>query len=309
MTTKRVTVDGSQPRLDRYLSDVLGDVGRRKIRELIEQEKVTVDGRRAKSSQPLIAGQIIEITQLPSRLTPRVELAEEYFSQNHDFNVCFEDENLFVVNKPRAMHSVRQREGEEVTLADLVYASFSEIRVKSISDITRREEGEAGLVQRLDYFTSGLVMGAKRRDVWEEIHHDILSGKIEKSYLALVEGSLEEPKKSIELSLEECDGGRRMRASERGRATISEVQMIRELPTMKTSVVRITGRSFVRHQVRVHLASIGHPLVGDSVYGSERELPDNLSGFLLHAESIRSHHLPNGLLSIENSYFRELLAK
>lgn len=233
---------------------------------------------------------------MKTEISAQAERAQAAGGGSKHASVVFEDDYILAVSKPRAMHSVRQREEDELTLADCIADICPDCL--TASDDPR----EAGLVQRLDFFTSGLVLAAKTRGIWEALHQRLLNGRIEKTYLALIEGKLN-GRQEINTLIEQTKSGKRMKIA---RMTEDDIDQplkkgVFEASTTVTPLADVKGGQIVRaesertyrHQIRLHLSHSGHPLVGDEQYGATRTLEEfskGAAGFLLHAESITFQH-------------------
>lgn len=216
----------------------------------------------------------------------------------------FEDDALFILHKPANAHSVAhsEGEGEPSVAADLLAASP---QLREVAD----RPGDAGLVNRLDFGTSGILIGAKSRAVWEALRGDIQSGEIKKRYLAVLEGIA-----PLSRTIENFIGSPYRRAQKvrvyddlprDGRAlpAISIFRLREPHAAQNISLVEVEAPTARRHQIRVHARSIGHPLVGDTLYGATRSLGDifteQANGFCLHAYSVElTHPLHRRTLSI-----------
>lgn len=161
-------------------------------------------------------------------------------------------------------------------------------------------------MNRLDYETSGILIAAKTRACWQALHQQIMEGAIYKSYLALVEGEF-----PASITLENYLGAPNRRAQrirvyerqppgrERALPARTEFFRLRHLPALGASLVKAVAHTARRHQIRAHAGHLGHPLVGDALYGSPRSLRDLLPPseptdeiplFLLHAGEVRFEH-------------------
>lgn len=249
-------------RIDAFLADALPGVSRKVAREVCRSGGVVHDGIRAKPGTAVKACALIEIAAL-SRLSAARELPAP-----PRLEVLHEDDDLVIVSKPRAVHSITLRDDDPPTLADMLATLWPACRSAS------PDGREAGLVQRLDYYTSGAVAAAKTRSCWQALRTLISEKQVKKTYLALVEGRLE----GKVCCSEPLDG----------REAETAVQGIRVLKN-GLSVVRAAAPLARRHQIRRHLAALGHPLIGDVEYGSALSLSAFTGlqqGFLLHAESL-----------------------
>lgn len=176
----RVVV-GAAGRADRVLLQHLGDASRRLVAQAFAEGRVRVNGRRARKGDAVAAGDILELDGEVARaaLAPAPE-------PDRPLEVVFQDEYLVAVSKPPGMPSLPLRAGERGTLANALAARFPEC-VAAGADAR-----EAGLAHRLDAGTSGLLLAARRADVWQALRAAFRAGEVKKEYLALVEGAVEE---------------------------------------------------------------------------------------------------------------------
>jgi len=311
----RFSVCGSFRRVDLFLSENIADLSRNQARDLCENQQVFINGNPAAPGDSLEAGDTVEVI---GYLGPVLAGAKET-ALPPDFAMLYEDEHIVAAAKPRKMASVRLRHEDPPTLADCIASCCA--RCVGASPDPR----EAGLVQRLDFYTSGIVLAAKDRAAWEGLRKQLFAEKVEKTYLALVEKRPVKKRYTVNLPLVQSRDGKSMSVGKEKDArepvqlaAITEVTVVGqfELGSKWFSVVRAKGRRMRRHQVRVHLASSGHALVGDTLYGSENTLNDALpwaageeEGFLLHAQDIRLQHPISGKemhFQCSSDYFRKL---
>lgn len=241
------------------------------------------------------------------QVTARPDLAEAQGGPLQYIKVLFEDEFLLALEKPRAMHSITLTPEDSLTLADCVAAYCPQCLGASA------DQREAGLVQRLDHFTSGVILAAKTPGVWQSLHQMLIGNEVQKTYLALVEGTLAVAEVHISLPLRQSKGGKKMIAVRTSKARTNNFAAKTNIEGVGTlafegdrtvSIGRARARHVARHQIRVHLASFGHPLVGDKLYGAKWELAEllrevspneivdnrSIDGFLLHAERVEFIH-------------------
>ncbi|MFN8390421.1 MAG: RluA family pseudouridine synthase [Bdellovibrionota bacterium] len=298
MERKLVVTEPNQ-RLDVFLSANIEGLSRKKAREACEGGRVSVNGKAGRAGTALQAGdEIVFLDTGDAAAKPEMGLP---------IHVHLRTESYLVVEKPRGIPTVRLRPDDPVTLADCVAALDS--RCLTASPDSR----EAGLVQRLDYWTSGLVLAAVNRRAWEFFHDALMSGRIRKSYLALVEGEVKRSAYTVGTPLRQSKDGKRMERAEVGDApetsfsaqTRVEVLLSAQFAGKKASIVRAFGDRVRRHQIRAHLAFSGHPLVGDELYGAKSRLADVIpeeDGFLLHADWLEVTDLQTGeLVSVQSA--------
>jgi 23S rRNA pseudouridine1911/1915/1917 synthase len=264
-------------RLDHLLHQRLPEFSRSRIQEWIKAGRVLVDGRAARPSHTVRGGETIDVE--PSAPPPLRAQAEEI-----PLHVLYEDADLVAVDKPAGMvvHA-----GAGIHSGTLVNALLH--RFGALSGVGG--ELRPGIVHRLDRFTSGVLLVAKN----DAAHHNLaaqFSGRhVEKVYLALVHGDLKQETGRIERPIAR-DPVHRTRMTARlsaGRAAWSEYGVLRRFGRFTLLEVRIgTGRT---HQIRVHLSSIGHPVVGDTLYGAPARIENMppLGRYFLHSHRIRFH--------------------
>jgi 23S rRNA pseudouridine1911/1915/1917 synthase len=265
--TRAVPEDLGGERVDRIVA-VLGDMSRSAARELVEAGEVTVGGEAVTPRLRLAAGQTVTFATAP----PAPELEPEPV----DFGVVHEDHDLLVVDKPAGLvvhPGAGRREG---TLAAGILHRHPE--VEGVGDT-----GRWGLVHRLDRDTSGLMVVALTQTAYEGLRRQVEERTVEREYLALADGLFPVPTGTIDAPISR-DPARptRRRVDPEGRPARTHYQVEREFSEAGMTLLRVqleTGRT---HQIRVHLAAIDHPLVGDVVY---RPGPDRVPAprVFLHA--------------------------
>ena len=280
--TLQVPTEDAGRRLDHFLATQLEGVSRSRVQLLLEQGDVLVNGAKVKASLKLRGGEQIVITgsphPAPLKATP----------QDIPLDVIFEDSHLAVVNKPAGMmvHAGAGETEDARNRNTLVNALL--FRFKKLS--STGNDLRPGIVHRLDKETSGLIIIAKSDAAHAALAELFSSRQIRKTYTALVQGWLERDKGTINAAVAR-DPVRRTRMTtrpaENARSAISHFQVVRRLETRfgKFTLVSVrieTGRT---HQIRVHMASIGHPVVGDTLYGASAQLTDQLA---LHQSSSRA---------------------
>ena len=289
---KTMTVDAGSAgkRVDLVVGEAF-TLSRSRVKALFEDEKVRINGRKAKKGQMVMAGDAIEL-ELPE--TPEVSGAAPDASMRLD--VLHEDEALVFVDKPAGVPSQPLQPGELGAVANALVARYPEMA--TVSDDPR----EAGLCHRLDVETSGVLLAARTRDAWQAMRAAFSESRsLTKKYLALVKGPLANDG-VIDVPLAHA-GDHVVPSTTAGREAITEFMVLtRKGPYALVEVTLITG---VLHQVRAHLAAVGAPIVGDTLYGGPAEA--GLSRFFLHAASLAVQHPVTGKrLFVESPLPREL---
>lgn len=210
----------------------------------------------------------------------------------------YADTDIFAVYKPPGLHSVRTGESGGASIADLLLAWRPDLAEVS------QNAGDAGLVHRLDLSTSGVLLGAFSREMWEVLRELLQQGAISKEYIALVEGEFREPRTITTFIGSPYRGGKKVRVYERDPGSKARVlegtttfESISYAPERDMSLVRVSASPARRHQVRVHAAYCGYPLVGDTLYGASTTLEGLTKtprDFLLHATRVAFAHPRSG---------------
>jgi 23S rRNA pseudouridine1911/1915/1917 synthase len=257
-------------RLDKYLVECLPDYSRSRLQAFIKSGKVMVDGQPARKTGQILEGRVNIVVHIPPPAPSEIE------AEAIPLDIIFENENLLVVNKPAGM-VVHPSAGHN--RGTLVHAALA--HAPDIAGVGGKIR--PGVVHRLDKQTSGLILLAKNDAAHQWLQNQFRSRQVEKEYIALVDGKPPTQRGRIEAAIGRDQKMRKImavRPPTRGRPSISEYRTIESFNEHTLLEVHpITGRT---HQIRVHLAFIGCPVVGDTVYGRKHSsLP--LNRHFLHA--------------------------
>lgn len=269
--------DAVGQRLDLYLQQQLPQYSRSRLQQWIKDGRVRVNGATQRPSYTLRSGDRIDVD--PADPAPLHAQPEEI-----PLDILYEDADLVAIHKPAGMvvHS-----GAGVSAGTLVNALLHRFQNLSAAGGSERP----GIVHRLDKETSGVILVARNDAAHRSLAAQFAGRQVEKRYLALVRGSVRLDQGRIEKPIAR-DPVHRTRMTARlakGRASLSEYRVLRRFEGFTLVEVRIgTGRT---HQIRVHMASIGHPVAGDRLYGGP---PSPCGRFFLHAALIRFLHPTTG---------------
>lgn len=279
---------GTAPRLDQYLAHHLKDASRQRVKKLIDEGDVLVDGKRGKASTRLKGGETISIT------IPEPEPLD-LVAEDLPVELVFEDEWLAVVNKPSGMVT---HPGAGITKGTLVNALLHKIG-ESLSGISGTLR--PGIVHRLDKDTSGLLVVAKNEAAVHHLQGEIKSRKAKRIYYALLEGGPSENAGTVSQPIGRHPVRRKeMAIVDNGRPATTHYHVLERFH--KFSLVKLSLETGRTHQIRVHMAYLGCPVAGDIVYNrktsgtlkARQKL--GLRGHALHAAQLCFTHPESGVL-------------
>ncbi|HEM3661440.1 TPA: RluA family pseudouridine synthase [Streptococcus suis] len=270
----RVEIGGI--RLDKALSD-LTDLSRSVANEQIKAGQVLVNGQPKKAKYSVKAGDILTYQ------VPEVEEID-YVAEDIPLEIVFQDEDVAVVNKPQGM-VVHPSAGH--TSGTLVNALLYHVKdLSGINGVLR-----PGIVHRIDKDTSGLLMIAKNDDAHTKLAAELKDKKSLRKYWAIVHGNLPNDRGVIEAPIGRSEKDRKKQAvTAKGKEAVTRFQVLERF--VNYTLVELTLETGRTHQIRVHMAYIGHPVAGDEAYGPRKTLKGH--GQFLHARTLGFTHPRTG---------------
>mgnify|MGYP000418880475 FL=1 len=266
-------------RLDAYISKQMQDLSRSMIQKLLEGNKINVNGKSEKPAYKVQNGDIIEINiEEPKEV--KIE------AQDIPLDIIYEDEDILVVNKQKGLVVHPANGNPDGTLVNAVMAHCKD----SLSGIGG--ELRPGIVHRLDKDTSGLLIIAKNDKAHIQMSNQIKNREVKKTYIALVRGTIAENEATINMPIGRSTKDRKkMAVTKSGKEAVTHFKVLNRYTTDKGSYTLLeikidTGRT---HQIRVHMAEIGHPVIGDVVYSNGKN-EFGVEGQCLHAKRLEFTH-------------------
>ncbi len=279
--TYKVDPTETKKRIDLFLSNVQSEISRSQVQRLIEQDHVSVNGEPVRAKYKVKPGDVV-LLRVPDPVP--LDLSAEPIP----LNIVFEDECMVVVDKPAGM-VVHPAPGH--SSGTLVHALLHHCQdLSGIGGVER-----PGIVHRLDKETSGLVLVAKSETAHRSLAGQFKEREIKKVYLALVRGNVLQNKGVIDLAIGRHKIHRKKMAVQRegGRSAVTSFEVIARYPHF--SYLRLFPKTGRTHQIRVHVAEIGHPILGDKVYGGKLDAQHmKLPRQALHAHQLEIRHPVSG---------------
>ena len=271
----RASEESKNQRLDAFLASSLDGLTRSQATRLIESGEVAVNGRAVSKSYKLAGGEDVAVT------LPEPEPVEAV-PQDIPLDVVYEDADVIVVNKPSGMvvHPAPGHPDGTLINALLYHCAGT---LSGIGGALR-----PGIVHRIDRDTSGLIIAAKNDAAHQYLSAQLADHTLARTYECIVVGALREDRGTVDAPIARHPTDRkRMAVVAGGREAVTHWEVIARYPGYTHVRCRLeTGRT---HQIRVHMAYIGHPILGDTVYGAKKEVP-GLTGQCLHAVGLRFLH-------------------
>ena len=256
-------------RIDKFLSLKM-DLSRNKIQKLIDEGNILVNGSKINNNYKVNLGDVIEVTSLKS-----VQVNNDLIPCDIPLDIVYEDDDLLIINKKSGMVTHPAPGNYENTLVNALIGKYQ----------LSNNELRPGIVHRLDKDTSGLMLVAKNDYTHEKLSNMIQEKKVERYYLALVEGTFNHETGTIDAPIGRDPKNREKQivTSVNSKKAITHFKVIKRYNNYTLIECKLeTGRT---HQIRVHMAYINHPVVGDPLYG--KKIKDSDFGQLLHSYKIK----------------------
>ena len=285
-------------RIDTWIAWNIEDMTRSGVQKLIEQGNITINDHIVKNNYRLRLGDVAKV------LVPEA-VPVEILAEDIPLDILYEDEDVIVLNKPQGMvvHPAAGHLAGTVVNALLYHCKG---QLSGINGVMR-----PGIVHRIDKDTSGVIMAAKNNMAHQSLAKQLAEHSITRKYTAVVFGKLQEESGTVDQPIARSSQDRKkMAVVPGGRHAVTHYKVIERLGKYTVIEAQLeTGRT---HQIRVHMSYIGHPLVGDTVYGTKRQ-PVNLLGQALHARVLGFVHPRTGQYmefeAVLPAYFDKLILK
>lgn len=286
-------------RIDRFLSDEMPDVSRSHIQKLIKEHLVTVNGNQVKSNYKVNTGDAVSVS-LPDPEVPDI------VPEDIPLDILYEDDDILIVNKPKGMvvHPAPGHYSQTLVNAVMFHCKDN---LSGINGVSR-----PGIVHRIDMDTTGSLIICKNDLAHQSLAKQLKDHSITRKYHAIVHGNLKEDTGTVNAPIGRHPVSRKKMSTHapNGRPAVTHYKVLERFGAYTYIECQLeTGRT---HQIRVHMASIGHPILGDAVYGPVK-CPFKLEGQTLHAKILGIKHPRTGEYMEFDAplpaYFEELLRK
>lgn len=264
-------------RIDKYLSELMSDYSRSYLEKMITNGKISVNSNNVKPSYKIVAGDEISISDIEITVP-------DILPENIELDILYEDEDVIVVNKPKGMVVHPDNTYSSGTLVNALMYHCSDL--SGINGVLR-----PGIVHRIDMDTTGSIISCKNDLSHEFIAKQLSEHTLDRTYLAIVHGRIADDEGQINLPIGRDEKNRKKMAVnyKNGKEAITNFTVLERFKDFTYIECRLhTGRT---HQIRVHMAHIGHPLLGDELYCNKKcPYPNYVKGQCLHAYKLGFIH-------------------
>lgn len=300
MELKVLNVDVGK-RLDNFIVQNVDNLTRSYIKNLIDDELVTVNGKKQKAGYSLKENDIINI-QIPEDKEANIK------AEDIKLNIMYEDDDILIVDKEKGMVVHPANGNYSGTMVNSLMYSHKD-KLSSINGTIR-----PGIVHRIDKDTSGILVVAKNDNAHKKLSEQFKVHSITRKYIALVKGIIKEDTMDIDYPIGRSSKDRKKMAVtyKNSKEAKTHIKVLKRFYNSNVTLVEATLETGRTHQIRVHMAYVGHPLVGDEVYG-KKDPRFKIEGQMLHAKTLGFiHPTKNSYIEFESDlpeYYLEILKK
>lgn len=300
MELKVLNVDVGK-RLDNFIVQNVDNLTRSYIKNLIDDELVTVNGKKQKAGYSLKENDIINI-QIPEDKEANIK------AEDIKLNIMYEDDDILIVDKEKGMVVHPASGNYSGTMVNSLMYSHKD-KLSSINGTIR-----PGIVHRIDKDTSGILVVAKNDNAHKKLSEQFKVHSITRKYIALVKGIIKEDTMDIDYPIGRSSKDRKKMAVtyKNSKEAKTHIKVLKRFYNSNVTLVEATLETGRTHQIRVHMAYVGHPLVGDEVYG-KKDPRFKIEGQMLHAKTLGFiHPTKNSYIEFESNlpeYYLEILKK
>ena len=275
--TYTVELDNVGDRLDQYVSKLNIDLTRSYIKKLIEEDNILVNDKHVKAGFPLKLNDIVVIKDVEKK-----EL--DILAKKINIDILYEDDDIIVINKEKGVVVHPGNNNYTDTLVNGLLYSHKD-KLSTINNVVR-----PGIVHRIDKDTTGIIVVAKNDNAHKNLSEQFKKHTITREYIAIVKGIISEDSLKIDQPLGRSTKDRKqMCVVAGGRNSVTYITVLERFYVSKMTLIKANLETGRTHQIRVHMKYIGHPLLGDLVYGSENK-QFKLNGHILHAKKLGFMH-------------------